>query len=178
MLHRIALALCVLLLASSASAQDRSRSERARLELAFEVGYGGSSEGGFGELGGDLRLWAPNGAGVVLRTGLATTGFSNAFGVDLGAAYRLDLLSEEHLGLQLAGAIGPSVAYGPFDEGYVAAYGGFAMIHLDFWYRNVLVGVGVSAHAMAPERHMQLEGRDDPILTLTPLIRIGGDWGL
>lgn len=162
----------------TASAQDRSRSGRARLELALDHGYGGSSEGGYGEIAADLRLSAPNGIGAVLRTGLATQLFSNALGVDLGVAYRVDLAASDHVGVQLGGALGPSLSYGPFDGGWVVAYGGWAMLHLDLWFRNFLVGVGVSAHAMASARHGQEGGRAAPILTLAPLVRIGGDWGL
>lgn len=148
------------------------------MELALDVGAGPSTEGVYGELAADLRLWAPFGLGGVLRVGGATTGFSNAFAADLGVAGRLDLHSEEHLGLQLAGALGPSVAYGPFDAGNVSAFGGWAMVHVDFWYRNLIVGIGVSGHAMIAERHGQADGRDDAILSLAPTIRVGGEWGL
>lgn len=173
-------ALLVLLCATAsvASAQDRSRSHRARMELALDHGLGASTEGMYGELSADLRIFAPEGVGAVLRTGVATRGFSNAPAVDLGIAYRLDLFALDHVGLQLDGVIGPSVAYGPFDDGNVAAYGGWAMIHLDFWYRNMVVGLGVSAHAMLSERYGSPQGRDSAILTITPTIRIGGDWGL
>ncbi len=100
----------LLLLPCAAEAQDRSRSGRARLELSLDHGYGPSSEDGFGVLAADLRIHAPNGLGVALRTGIATQIFSNAFAIDLGVAYRLDLIAVEHAGLQLAGAIGPSLA--------------------------------------------------------------------
>lgn len=148
------------------------------MELAFDHGYGVSTEGDYAELGADLRLWAPFGLGVVLRTGVASNGMSTAAAADLGVGYRLDLVAIDHVGLQLAGVLGPSLAHGPFDHGKVAAFGGFAMLHLDFWYRNFFVGVGVSAHAMVSERYAQSDGRDAPILTLTPTLRIGADWGL
>lgn len=177
-LSRLLLLVLVCAVPSTASAQDRSRTGRARLELALDLGYGGGSDGGYVEIGADLRLSAPFGLGVVLRTGLATNGFSNALAADLGIAYRLDLIQEEHLGVQVGAAVGPSVASGPFDQGEVLAYGGWAMIHLDFWYRNLLIGVGLSGHAMVGERHAQPTGRDTPILTLAPMIRFGGEWGL
>ncbi len=175
---RAALVFVLVSSAALASAQDRSRSHRARMELVLDLGLGASTEGMYGEASGDLRLFSPDGVGAVLRTGVATRGFSNAPAVELGVAYRFDLLAAEHLGLQLTGVIGPSVAYGPFDDGNVAAYGGWAMLHLDFWYRNVVVGVGVTGHAMLGERHEQTEGRASPILSIAPTLRIGGEWGL
>lgn len=177
------------LVATHAQAQDRSRSDRARLELSFDHGGGWSSEDAYGELALDLRLHAPVQAsmslGVVLRAGLATQLFSNAGAFDLGAAYRVDLLAEEHIGVQLALALGGSVAYGPFDGGNVVAAGGFAMLHLDLWYRSSFVGIGVSSHALLSSRHAEQAsrwgddaGRTDPIVTVTPMLRVGGEWGL
>jgi len=181
----LTVALGLLAGSTRAEVQDRSRSDRARLELSFDHGGGWSSEDAYGELALDLRIHAPMGLGVVLRAGLATQIFSNAGGLDLGAAYRVDLLAEEHVGVQLALAIGASVAYGPFDGGSVVAAGGFAMLHLDVWYRSVFVGLGVSSHALLSSRHGQAAsrwgddaGRADPILTVTPMLRIGGEWGL
>ncbi|MCA9607311.1 MAG: hypothetical protein KC619_17015 [Myxococcales bacterium] len=173
------------LLPTLGHAQDRSRSGRARLELAFDAGYGPSSEDAFGVVAADLRLHTPDGLGAVIRSGLATQIFSNAVAIDLGVAYRLDLVAADHAGLQLGGAIGPSLAHGPFDRGDVVAAGGFAMLHLDFWYRNFLVGIGVAGHLLFSERHGQPAsrwgddaGREAPILALVPTLRIGGDWGL
>lgn len=183
-MDRLALSIVVasLALASVAHAQDRTRTGRARMELAFDHGYGLGSEGEYAELAVDARLYAPFGLGVALRTGLATQLFSNALAIDLGPAYRLDLVAGEHAGLQLALAAGPSVARGPFDGGDVWAFGLFGMLHLDFWYRNFFVGLGASAHGLWPTRagEDQLEGtpRTDPIWTFTPTIRIGGEWGL
>lgn len=175
----VALACSLTATAPIASAQDRSRSGRSRMELAFDHGYGASSEGGYAEIAADLRIYAPFGLGAVLRTGIASNLFSNALAADLGVAYRLDLVAEEHVGLQLAGAIGPSIAYDPFDQGNVTAFGGWAMVHLDFWHRNVFVGLGASAHALLGERHAEVEGRGAPILTLAPMSasRRWASWG-
>lgn len=177
-----ALALAALPLAEPAHAQDRTRTGRSRVELAFDHGYGFGTEGDFAELSVDARLYAPFGLGVALRAGVASRLFSNAVGVDLGLAYRLDLSAGEHAGLQLALTLGPSVARGPFDGGQVWAFGGWAMVHLDFWYRNFFVGVGASGHAMWADRMGEngLEGapRTDALMTLTPTIRVGGEFGL
>jgi hypothetical protein len=178
----VSLVLASAALASSAHAQDRSRSGRSRMELAFDHGYGVSSEGEYAELAVDARLYAPFGLGLVVRTGLATQLFSNAVALDLGLAYRVDLVAGDHAGLQLALAAGGSAARGPFDGGDVWALGVVGMLHLDFWYRNFFVGIGASSHALWPIRagEDQLEGtpRTDPLWTLTPTIRIGGEWGL
>ena len=171
---------------AAAQARDRSTSGRSRLELSFDHGYGFATEGQYVELAADLRLYAPFGLGAVLRTGAAVQGPSNALALDVGVAGRFDLLSYEHFGLQLGGALGPSLAAGPFDGGNVLAFGGWALVNLDFWFRNFFVGLGVSGHALVSERYGQEAepgsidppGRTDPILSLTPLIRIGGDWGL
>ena len=166
---------------ASAQASDlrfRSTSGRARMELSLDAGYGFSTEGDYLELASDFRAYAPFGLGVVLRVGAAVRWLSNAVAVDVGAAQRFDLVSGTHAGLQLVLTAGASVAYGPFDlRGDVAAYGGFGMVHLDLWTTNFFIGVGASAHAMVPELAGQ-GGRDAPILTITPLLRFGGDWGL
>jgi len=181
-----ALLAALAILTSTAGAQDRTTSRRARLELSFDHGYGFSTEGSFIELAADLRLLSPDGIGVALRTGSAVQGLSNAHVIELGIAGRLNLFSLPHVGLQLGGAIGPSLACGPFDGGDVRAYGGWASLHLDLWHRNLFVGVGVSGHALLSDRHatqidplsIEAPRGDAPILSLTPLIRLGGDWGL
>lgn len=174
--------LAALALVAPASAQDRSATGRSRLELAFDHGYGASTEGDYAEVSVDARLYAPFGLGAVVRTGAATQLFSNALAMDLGVAYRLDLAAGEHAGLQLALALGPALARGPFDGGEVWAFGGWAMLHLDFWYRNFFVGLGVSGHAVWASRDGEenLEGppRTGAVMTLTPTLRVGGEWGL
>ncbi|MCB9598598.1 MAG: hypothetical protein H6719_38135 [Sandaracinaceae bacterium] len=178
----LSLVIASLALAPPALAQDRNATGRSRMELSFDHGYGFGSEGEFVELAADGRVYAPFGLGVVARAGLATRVFSNALALDLGAAYRLDLVDTPHAGLQLAIAVGPSVARGPFDGGEVWAFGGWSMLHLDFWYRNFFVGLGATGHLMATTREGSdvVDGnpRSAPILTLTPMIRIGGEWGL
>lgn len=174
---RTTLVLFALVLAAPAAAQYRSESARARMEIAFDHGYGGGSEGGYAELAGDVRIWAPYGVGLIVRTGLASNVFSNAFAVDLGVGARVDLAHGSLGGLQLYGALGGSVAYGPFD-GYIPAFGGFAMAGLDLWHRNFFVGIAASAHALYAEGHQDAGGRGDPIWTLAPMLRVGGDFGL
>lgn len=132
-------ALALLLQALPAHAQDRSRSGRARLELSFDHGAGGSTEGPYGELAADLRLHTPEGFGAVLRTGIASNLLSYAFAIDLGVAQRFDLVAFDHVGLQLSVAGGPSIGEGPFDRGRVGAFGGWGMLHADLWYRNFFV---------------------------------------
>lgn len=172
------LAFALLLLPTAADAQSRSTTGRARMELSADHGVGFGSEGMYGELATDVRLVDPSGFGGVLRVGLASNGLSNALAVDLGAAYRLNLFVRPDWGVQLGLALGPSFAWGPFDQGMVAAWGGFSMLHLDVWVGTFFAGVGVTAHALMPERHSQVDGRADAILTVAPVIRVGGDWGL
>jgi hypothetical protein len=167
----LVLTLCV---ASSATAQVRTATGRSRMELAFDHGVGFGTEDMYFELAGDLRVYSPFGLGVVLRAGAATQIMSIAFAAEVGVAYRLDLLTTDRAGIQLGIALGPSVAYGPFDRGSVPAIGGWGMLHLDVWHRNIFVGIGVTGHALAP----QGEQRVYPILTITPTLRVGGDWGL
>lgn len=168
-----------------AEAQTRATTGRARAELAFDHGYGFGTEadhmhprGDFVELATDFRLYAPFGLGLVLRAGVAARPLSYAFAGDLGVAQRLDLLRRDGWGLQLGFAAGASLAYGPFDQSYVGAAGGFAMVHLDLWMREMFFGIGLDAHALLPEGHASGEGRTDPILTIAPLLRVGADWGL
>lgn len=175
---RLLLLTTFLLSPLTAHAQSRSTTGRARMELSADHGVGFGTEGLYGELGTDLRLTAPDGFGAALRLGLASNGPSNALAVDLGATYRLDLFARPDWGVQAGLALGPSMAWGPFDQGQVTAWGGFAMLHLDVWVGRFFAGVGLSGHALLPERHAQMDGRADPILTLAPTIRVGGDWGL
>ncbi len=161
-----------------ARAQYRTTTERGRFELAFDHGYGFGTEGDYLELGTDIRGYAPSGLGAALRIGVAAQGLSNAVAADLGAALRVNLVSGVHSGLQLAGAVGPSLAIGPFDGGRVFAYGGWAMLHLNLWVGVFFVGLGVSAHALWSERHTEPNGRSAPILTIAPSLRVGFDWGV
>lgn len=169
--------------ASHAAAQPtslsfRTTSGRARMELALDSGYGFGTEGDYAELAADFRVYTPEGTGAVFRAGGALRVLSNAMAFDLGAAQRFELVGGTNAGLQLALVAGTSMAWGPFDpEGNVAAYGGFGMVHLDVWTTNFFIGLGVTGHAMLPARHHQ-GGRSDPILTIAPQIRLGGDWGL
>lgn len=152
----------------------RSTSHRARMELGVDLGYGFGSEGDYLELATDFRVHAPFGLGAVVRFGVASRLLSNALAVDVGAAQRFDLVAGAHGGIQLALAAGLGTAYGPFGQhGDVAAYGGFGMVQLDFWTTHLFVGVGVSGHALLAEGE-----RSDPILTVAPQVRLGGDWGL
>ncbi len=155
-----------------------------RLELSFDGGYGGGSEGGYGELAMDFRAYAPSGVGGVVRAGVATQIFSNAFALDLGVSLRLNLAGDESGGLALTGAVGPSVAYGPFDIDWVDAWGGFAMLGLDYWHRHFLIGLGVTGHLLVASSHDRQAswageepGRNDPIMTLAPMLRVGWAWG-
>ena len=155
------------------------------MELSVDHGYGFGSEDGFIELAFDLRVHAPNGLGAVLRMGGAAQIMSAAFAVDAGIAYRVELVSSDLAALQLGLALGPSVAYGPFDRGMVPAYGGFAMAHFDVRFSRFFVGLGVSAHALMPDGPGEQSGsrttspsRDAPLLALTPTLRVGGEWGL
>src|SRR5689334_6559640 len=100
------LVLSVLAASASAQAQSRSTTDRARMEVALDHGYGGGSEGGFVELAIDLRLFAPEGMGFVLRTGAASNGLSNAIAADVGGAWRFDLVRGTRGGLQLSFAAG------------------------------------------------------------------------
>jgi hypothetical protein len=165
------------ILPSAAHAQLRGDSERARMELAFDSGYGGGSEGGYLEIGTDFRVWSPSGLGAIVRVGLASNVFSNAFATDAGAGFRFDLARGTTGGLQLASGIGASYARGPFD-GDRNAFGGFALLGFDGWHRNFFAGVGVSAHLLWTLGSQGEGARTDPIWTLTPMLRIGGDWGL
>jgi hypothetical protein len=164
--------------AGSAEAQDSGR-----LELTFDGGYGFGSEGGYGELAMDFRAFTDRGVGGVLRAGVATQLFSSAFALDLGFAFCVDLAGGERGGLVLSGAVGPSFAYGPFDLGWVDAWGGFALLGLDFWHRHFVVGIGVSAHALVPASHDrqaswagEVPGRDEPLVTIAPMLRVGWVW--
>jgi hypothetical protein len=161
----------VFALPASAQAQYRSTSDRARMELAFDHGFGGGSEGGYAELAIDMRVWAPFGLGLVLRTGLASNGFSNALAADLGPAVRI--IGGGKLGgvaLSLAGGL--AYAYGPFHEGWAHGVGAFALLAIDFWYRNFFAGLAASGHVLFASE------RQTPIWTLAPMLRVGGDWGL
>lgn len=171
-------ALALLLQTLPAHAQDRSRSGRARLELSFDHGAGGSTEGPYGELAADLRLHAPEGFGAVLRTGIASNLLSYAFAIDLGVAQRFDLVAFDHVGLQLSVAGGASIEEGPFDRGRVGAFGGWGMLHADLWYRNFFVGVGAVGHVLATDSHQSETGRQEPVVSLAGVLRLGGDWGL
>jgi hypothetical protein len=165
----------------TAHAQDRTRSGRARMELAFDHGLGWSGEASGDihlELATDLRVYSPEGIGAAVRIGVASTGLSTALAADLGLAARFDLFAREHHGVQLGLGVGPSIARGPFDRGDVLALGGWAMVHLDFWFRNALFGIGVAGHALWTETSGQAYGRSDPIFAIAPTIRVGGDWGL
>jgi hypothetical protein len=173
------LALCALAaLGGTAHAQYRTTTQRGRLELAFDHGYGFSTEGDFLELGSDIRAYAPEGIGGAIRVGVAAQGLSNAFAADLGVALRTDLVATPRWGLQLAGAIGPSLAVGPFDGGRVMALGGFGMVHLDLWVGVLFVGIGVTGHALWSERHASPNGRADAVLSIAPTLRVGFDWGI
>lgn len=140
------------------------------MEAAFDHGYGGSSEGGYAELALDVRIWAPFGLGLAIRGGLASNGFSNAVGVDLGPGLRVDLAGGALGGAQLFFVAGAAYAYGPF-QGWTHAVGAFASLGFDLWHRNFFVGIAGTAHVLAARR-------DDPLWTLLPTIRIGGEWGL
>ena len=171
-------ALALLLQTAHAHAEDRSRSGRARLELSFDHGVGGSTEGAYGELAADLRLHAPEGFGAVLRSGLASNVLSYAFAIDLGVAQRFDLVAFDHVGLQLSVAGGASIGEGPFDRGRdgAAAAEGFPLAHLGA--RPIYLGVGAVGHALATDRHQAEARRQEPVVSLAGLLRIGGDWGL
>ncbi|MBX3273424.1 MAG: hypothetical protein KF729_24385 [Sandaracinaceae bacterium] len=177
-------ALSLFLVPELAHAQLRTRATtgRARMELAFDHGYGLGTEGDYLELGVDLRVHAAEGIGAVVRGGLALAPFSIAYVVEAGLAYRLDLFSSEAFGVQLAVAAGPSFAYGPFDRGEVPALGGWAMLGLDLWHRNFLFGIGVAGHALGVLSDGGGDNyaapREGPLLTITPTLRVGGDWGL
>ena len=160
--------------ASVAGAEVRTATGRSRMELTFDHGLGFGTEGMFFELATDLRVYAPYGLGAVLRLGGAAQLMSIGWAAEVGVAYRVDLFTMERAGIQLGIALGPSVAYGPFDRGSVPAIGGWGMLHLDVWHRNIFVGIGVTGHALAPEG----EQRTNPILTVTPTLRVGGEWGL
>jgi len=187
-IHRPFLTLLVVTLCSSstlmsAAAQDSPESG-VSVEAALDHGLGFGSEGTFGVLGADVRVYGESGFGGVLRLGLATQLFSNAFVMDAGLAYRLVLWEQEHMALSLAAAVGPSFAYGPFDGGDVHAVGGWAMTGLDFQHRRAFFGIGVAGHALVPGRPDQTpsfvgEGgaRRDPVLALTPTLRVGLAWG-
>ena len=172
--------------ANPAVAQDRTSTHRARMEVSLLAGYGGSSEGGYAELGFDARLYSPDGAGLVLRAGGAAQILSVALAVDVGVAYRVDLVGGEHAGLQLAMGFGPTIANGPFDRGNVWAGGGWAALHLDYWYRNMFVGLGASSRVLVSspgagsrgDVQTRMEPRTDPVWTVTPTLRFGGEWGL
>ncbi len=176
-----ALALALVALgAQGASAQDSS----GRLELTFDGGYGFGSEGEYGELALDFRAFSEVGVGGVLRTGVATQVFSNALALDLGVAFRTDLTGGERGGLAFTIAVGPSFAYGPFDVDWVDAWGGWAMLGLDLWHRHFVVGAGVTAHLLVPSSHDrqaswagEVPGRDQPIATIAPMLRVGWVWG-
>ena len=177
-----ALALSLLPDLAHAQARTRATTGRARMELAFDHGYGLGTEGDYLELGVDLRVYAPEGIGAVVRGGVALAPISIAYVVEAGLAYRLDLLSSEAFGVQLGLAAGPSFAYGPFDRGEVPALGGWAMLGLDLWHRNFFFGIGVTGHALGVlsdgggDNHAP--PREGPLLTVTPTLRVGGDWGL
>lgn len=169
---------------SHASAQIRAQSTtgRARMELSFDHGFGPSSEGDVLELGMDLRVYAPEGVGAIVRTGVATQLMNIAYATDLGAVHRFDLFADDRVGLQLAWAGGMTVAYGPFDRGDVPGLGGFAALNLDLRSRGMFFGVGASGHALAvlgPEDDpIDGNARRAPLLSLVPFLRIGGEWGL
>jgi hypothetical protein len=165
-------------LATSAHAEPRSTTGRSRLELALDHGYGFGTEGDFLEIGTDFRVHGPNGVGAALRVGVATTIVAIATVAEVGASFRFDLIERERWGLQLAAALGPTIAVGPFDGGRVTAIGGWSLVHLDLWVGVMFVGIGASGHALWSERHDQYEGRSEPILTITPTLRVGFDWGV
>jgi hypothetical protein len=175
----IVILLTTLTLAGTARAQNRSSPVRARMELAIDLGYGGGSEGAYGELAMDFRVWAPEGLGVIVRTGAATNLWSTAFAADLGFGARLDLERGARGGLQLALGIGATYARGPFD-GEVDALGGFGTASLELWHDNWFLGLGATAHALAALAADENEPtREDPLIwTLAPMLRMGGDWGL
>lgn len=173
LLAALSLAL-TLSVASTAAAQVRTATGRSRMELTFDHGIGFGTEGMFFEGAMDLRVYAPLGLGAVLRVGAATQLMSGGFAAEVGAAYRLDLFTMERAGIQLGVALGPSVAYGPFDRGNAPAIGGWGMLHVDVWHRNIFVGIGLTGHALASEGAQ----RTNPVLTITPTLRVGGEWGL
>jgi hypothetical protein len=168
-------------LTATAEAQDRSTSRRARMELAFDHGIGFSTSGEYLEVAADLRLWLPENVGFVLRGGAGLRPFGMFAGVQLGVAYRLDLVREEHVGLQWVTAVGGTLGTADVDHLQRGAFGGWAMTHLDFWHRNAFVGLGVVAHALALDGG-NIVGPHQPttneLLAVTPMIRIGGEWGL
>lgn len=183
--------------ASPALAQDRTTRGRARMELSFDHGFAlgvtsvrENSDTTWTTLGvagtADLRLYAPSGFGAVVRTGYEGVFSSGLFSLDIGAAYRGDLLSGTHGGIQLVATAGASVSYGTLIgvasyQGWfpglvssepVALGGVWGSVHVDFWHRNSFFGLGLTARAQ------WADGYDDSLVSLVPTIRVGGDWGL
>ncbi len=177
---RVCFLLAALVLAAApASAQDRSESDRARMELALEGGLALGNESYF--LGvADLRLYAPEGFGAVLRTGFGGAPFAFlTFFVEPGVAYRVDLFAEEDVGVQLAFAGGATLGRAETQE-WRTLYGAWGGVHVDLWYRNFFVGLGaVGRYARAETDYRSMwEESAVELWSVTPMIRIGGDWGL
>ncbi|MFK7987498.1 MAG: hypothetical protein AB8I08_15870 [Sandaracinaceae bacterium] len=174
--------LCLLPSVTHAQIHARSNTGRARMELSLDHGFGFSTEGEYIEVGMDLRVYAPEGVGAILRTGVATQLMTIAYVADAGVAYRFDLFATDRVGLQIGLATGVSVGYGPFDRGEAPALGGFAMAHLDLRTRGMFFGIGVTTHALRvfgeEERNSFGDPRSTPVLSATPVLRIGGEWGL
>lgn len=181
---------------SASRAEAAARAERAdtwRLSAAFDHGYGFSGErsaafGGAGqylELAGDVRLTSPLGLGVAARIGTAFQLTAAPFAADLGVTYRYEERIGARWGWRVEGALGPSVAIGPFDRIEETgnhldrtAFGVFGMADVDLWFGDSFVGLGLSAHAL-PWFVADPDGqRTDPILTVAPQLRVGGEWRL
>ena len=190
-----ALLAAIVISAAPAFGQDRTTSGRARMELSFDHGMAigvtsvRAARTASGQPGGDwttfglaasadLRLYAPSGIGAVVRTGYEGIFSTGLFVVDVGVAYRGDLVGGTHGGLQLVGSVGPSVGHGNLVGSYLegtpstALAGLWGSVHLDVWHRNSFVGIGVTA------RTQWAHGYDDALVSLVPTIRVGGDWGL
>lgn len=180
----VPIALSLVIAGSSPAEAQPQQLTSGRLELTFDGGYGFGTEGDYGELAMDFRAFTPNGVGGVFRAGVGTQIFSNALAMDLGFALRADLVGGDVGGVAIAGALGPSFAYGPFDVDWVDAWGGWAMLGIDFWHRHFVAGVGVTAHLLMPSSHDrqaswagEAPGRSAPIVTIAPTIRVGWAWG-
>ena len=173
--------LCSFLMPSLASAQRAE--DRAALEIGFDHGLGELREPGeeLTVVGAtahlDVRLHAPNGFGGMARVG---TTFGRVLTVEasVGASYRAMLFREGPRGIELGGAIGPSLYYNAWAPrvGIASSLlaGGLAMLHVDYREHGFFVGLATDC------RWLPIGGVQGGIDTFAYglMLRVGGEVSL
>ncbi len=195
------LAVLFFVLAGHATAQDVEAPELEEkgwtLRFGAQVGgtftylQGDNQEGGGFLIAPDLRVYSPDGFGVLVRPFLEL-GSPNLLGGDVGAAYRGTLARvRPDVALMAGGAvgitgaarfyvsgcigIGPGPCTGDVDPAHFTG-GYFAEAHIEFQIRRLYVGLAVVHHGFLFDT--STAGNRSPMWNISPRVQVGGTWDL